>query len=216
MYKILLVDDHDIILDGLKAMIDKIPNYEVVGEAKNGFDAIAKTIEFKPDVIIMDISMPDMNGIEATETIRKKFSKTKILVLTQHDTKEYILQMIRAGADGYLHKNCKKNELLEGIETVLSNNKYFGKNISDISSHTDDLPLNSDTEESDPKAVLSPREIEIIKCIAADMKNQEIADKLFISLRTVETHRRNIMQKLDLKSAVALMKYAVKHGIANL
>ncbi len=216
MHKILLVDDHDIILDGLRAMLINISDMQVIGEAKSGFEAFEKAQELLPDVIIMDISMPEMTGIEATEMIKKNHPDIKIIALTQHESDTYIMQMLNAGADGYLLKNCKKAEFLEAIQTVLNHERYFGKRVSSIL--LDSMLKTQKLEGNVPKKkiILTPREIEIIKYITSDLNNQEIADKLFISLRTVETHRRNIMQKLNVKSVIALVRYAVKHGIAEI
>lgn len=216
MYKILLVDDHEIILDGLSAMFSGLADFKVIGIANNGREAIDKTIELNPDVIIMDISMPILSGIESTRKIKEMYPQIKIIALTQHESDTYIIQMLNAGADGYLLKNCKKNELIEAISSVLNNNRYLGKNVSDILMDTMLKTNKKESIESEDKIVLTPREIEIIKFIADDISNQEIADKLSISLRTVETHRRNIMLKLNVKNAVALVRYAVKNGLAEL
>lgn len=215
MYNILLVDDHDLILDGLRTMLAKANEFRVIGEANSGKEAVEKTSELRPDIVIMDISMPEMSGIEATEIIKRKYQEVKIIALTQHESTDYIMQMLKAGADGYLLKNCKRTELIEAIQTVLRNEKYLGKNVSSILAEGLYQSQNTEPVIPENKIILTPREIEIIKLISTDISNKEIAEKLNISLRTVETHRRNIMLKLNVKNVVALVRYAVKHGIAD-
>ncbi|OFX62065.1 MAG: hypothetical protein A2046_15485 [Bacteroidetes bacterium GWA2_30_7] len=215
--KILLADDHFIITDGIIAMLSQLDEYEIIGEARDGIETIEKVKELNPDILIIDISMPKMNGIEVTKKIRETNNKLKILVLTQHDKKEYVFQMLKAGADGYLLKNSNKNELITALNAISDGNKYFGKKISDIVLNNYVSNNNSQDEEYiQPNVLLTKRELEIIKLIVKDKNNQEIADSLNISLRTVETHRRNIMQKLNVKTVVALVRYALNNNITSL
>ena len=186
---ILIADDHDIIIDGIKSMISSSPNVEIIGEARNGKEAIEKAKTLNPDVILMDISMPEVTGIEATIIITKKFPQIKILALTQHENENYILQMFKAGASGYLLKNSRKAELLEAIECVINGEKYFSNKIAD-------LIASEFYENTEEKVLLTSRERKIIKLVANDLNNHQIVEGLGISLRTVETHRRNIMRKL--------------------
>lgn len=210
---ILIVDDHELIINGIKSMLKNIKHFNIVGEASNGIEAIEKTETFLPDVIIMDISMPLLNGIEACSIIVNKFPNIKILALTQHEDNEYIIQMNKAGAFGYLLKNSKKEEFIEAINTVASGNKYFSRKISELLL-SNIMIQNLATEEINKNEVpLTKREIEIIRKIVNDMSNQKIADDLHISLRTVETHRRNLMQKLNVKSVVSLIKYAAANNL---
>ena len=213
--KILIADDHDLIHNGIKSILRPIKNYKIIGKAMNGEEAIQKAIELKPDIILMDISMPVMNGIEATRIITAKLPDIKILALTQHEENEYVVEILNSGGVGYLLKNSKKNEFVEAIETVLSGKKAFSKKISD--QLISDLVYQTKNKENPEKQEipLTKREIEIIRKIADDMSNQEIADELHISLRTVETHRRNLMQKLNVKTVVALLKYAAQHNIIS-
>lgn len=213
--KILIADDHDLIHNGIKSILRPIKNYKIIGKAMNGEEAIQKAIELKPDIILMDISMPVMNGIEATRIITAKLPDIKILALTQHEENEYVVEILNSGGVGYLLKNSKKNEFVEAIETVLSGKKAFSKKISD--QLISDLVYQTKDKENPEKQEipLTKREIEIIRKIADDMSNQEIADELHISLRTVETHRRNLMQKLNVKTVVALLKYAAQHNIIS-
>ncbi|MEN8224389.1 MAG: response regulator transcription factor [Bacteroidota bacterium] len=211
--RILIADDHDLIHNGIISILRPVKRYKVIGNAKNGREAVMKARELLPDIILMDISMPQMNGIEATKIITKEQPGIKVLALTQHEENEYVVEMLKSGGAGYLLKNSTKNEFVEAIESVLSGNKAFSKKISDqlINGLLDD-----DTNESEEEEVpLTKREIEIIRKIASDMSNQQIADELHISLRTVETHRRNLMQKLNVKTVVALLKYASHHGIIS-
>lgn len=215
--KILLADDHFIITDGIIAMLSQHKEYEIIGEARDGEDTLTKVKELSPDILIVDISMPKINGIDVVKKIRENDSVIKILALTQHDKSEYIMQMLKAGADGYLLKNSNKEELITALKAISEGNKYFGKKISDIIltnyvSHSDI----KNEEPSQTEILLTKREIEIIKLIVKDKSNQEIADNLNISLRTVETHRRNIMQKLNVKTVVALVRYALNKNLTSL
>ncbi len=213
--KILIVDDHQLILNGVTEMLKPIERFRIIGNAMNGEMAIKKAVQLKPDIIFMDISMPVMNGIEATKEIISKMPDVKILALTQHDENAYVAQILKAGAVGYMLKNSRREEFEEAIETVLNGNKYISQEISE--QMLNDLvskQLNPDPE-NDEEIHLTKREIEIIQKIADDMSNQEIADELNISLRTVETHRRNLMQKLKVKTVVALLKYASKRNLIS-
>lgn len=210
---ILIVDDHELIINGIKSMLRSTKDFNIIGEAVNGLDAIKKTENLRPDVIIMDISMPLMNGIEACKIIVNKYPRIKVLALTQHEDNEYIIQMTNAGASGYLLKNSKKDEFIKAIQTVAAGNKYYSSNISELLL-ANLITQNKSADEPDKNDVpLTKREIEIIRKIANDMSNQEIADDLHISLRTVETHRRNLMQKLNAKSVVSLIKYAAANDL---
>jgi len=212
---ILIADDHDLIHNGIRNILRPVKRYKIVGKAINGQEAIDKAIELEPDIILMDISMPVLNGIEATKIIVKKLPGIKILALTQHEENEYVEEIIKSGGAGYLLKNSKKNEFVEAIESVLKGKKVFSEKISEqlISGM---FSGRTESEKADkPEVPLTNREIEIIKKIADDMSNQEIADDLHISLRTVETHRRNLMQKLNAKTVVSLLKYAAQHGIIS-
>lgn len=214
--KIIIVDDHQLIVNGLRAMLEPIEGFSIIGEANDGNEAVSKAIELVPDVIIMDISMPILSGIEATRQILKVYPDIKILALTQHEESEYVVQMINAGGHGYLLKNSRKEEFIEAIFNVFRGEKYFGRKISNLL--LDNLLQDKRTEnrENNKTITLTKREKEITKKIAEEMSNQQIADDLNISLRTVETHRRNIMQKLNVKNAVSLVRYAVQNQLITL
>jgi len=212
---ILIADDHQLILNGITDMLKPYKKYKIVGKAMDGKEAVEKALELKPDIIFMDISMPGLNGIEATKIIVEKLPGIKILALTQHDENEYVLQILNAGGSGYLLKNSKKEEFEEAIESVLKGKKYLSREISDQMINDLLHQHSGRRNEKNEKIHLTKREIEIIQKIADDMSNQEIADELNISLRTVETHRRNLMQKLKVKTVVALLKYASQHNIIS-
>lgn len=212
--RILIADDHQLILNGISDMLRPIKQYKIVGRASNGKEAVEKALLLKPDLIFMDISMPVMNGIEATKIISQKLPLVKILALTQHEEKEYVKQILKSGGSGYLLKNSKKDEFLEAIESVLAGKYYLSKEISE-QMISDIITHEQDNSPENKGVTFTKRETEIIKKIADELSNQEIADELHISLRTVETHRRNIMQKLKVKSVVSLLKYAAQHDIIS-
>ncbi|MBC8320953.1 MAG: response regulator transcription factor [Bacteroidetes bacterium] len=212
--RILIADDHQLILNGISDILRPIKQYKIIGRANNGKEVVEKALLLVPDLIFMDISMPIMNGIEATQIISQKLPSIKIIGLTQHEESEYVKQMLKSGASGYLLKNSKKEEFIEAIESVMSGKRYLSKQISDQMIN-DIFATNPDEKSKQKEVPLTRREKEIIKKIADELSNQEIADDLFISLRTVETHRRNIMQKLKVKSVVSLIKYASQHNIID-
>ncbi|MCF6170839.1 MAG: response regulator transcription factor [Bacteroidales bacterium] len=212
--RILIADDHQLILNGISDMLRPNKEFRIVGRATNGEEAVSKALKLKPDLIFMDISMPIMNGIDATRKIKKKLPAIHILALTQHEEKEYVTQMLKAGGSGYLLKNSKKDEFVEAIELVMNGNHYLSRKVSE--QMISDL-IHSERDNSSPQdeVTLTRREKEIIVKISEELSNQEIAEELHISLRTVETHRRNIMQKLKVKSVVSLLKYAARRKIIS-
>lgn len=211
----MIVDDHNLIINGIKSLLSHINNFEIIGEANDGQQAIDLALQLKPDVIIMDISMPVLSGIEATKAILDKLPETKVIALTQHENSEYVNQILNAGGSGYLLKNSKKEEFVNAINSVCEGRKYFSKNISDLLLN-DLLKNKSSKPKIDKEILLTKREKEIIQKIVNELNNNQIAEELNISLRTVETHRRNIMQKLSIKNVVSLIKYAVSNGIVSL
>lgn len=214
--KILIVDDHQLIINGIKVMIESVEDFQIIGECNDGNSAVELVNKLQPNVIIMDISMPGISGIEATKLILKNNPEIKILALTQHEESEYVLQLLNAGGFGYLLKNSRKEEFIEAIYSVSKGVKYFSKKISNLL--LNNLLETNATENSTvrTKITLTKREREITQKIAEEMSNQQIAEQLNISLRTVETHRRNIMQKLNVKNAVSLVRYAVQHNLVSL
>ena len=203
MIRILLADDHSIIRDGLKSMLASADDIEIVGEAGNGEEVMNFLSSNEVDVILMDISMPLMNGIDTTRMIADYYSKVNVLALSIHEQYDFIKYMINAGAKGYVSKEAEKEEILDAIYTVFSGKKFYSDKIIE--------KLTSETKNN--KSVLTEREKEILKLIAEELSNVEIAERLFLSVRTVDTHRRNIIQKLDVKNTAGMVKYAVKLGL---
>lgn len=214
--RIMLTEDHQILRDGVKALIAS-ENIEITGEASSGMEMWKLLETAQPDIILMDISLPDVSGIELTKLLSERYPSIKVLILSMFTDENFINQAIKAGAKGYLHKNTTREEMLIAIDTVYSGNDFYSDNISKIilKSYIEKAKLNSE-EVLDPHEVLSKREIEILKMFAEGFINKEIADRLFISIRTVESHKNHIMQKLNLKTQVELVKYAIRHNLINI
>jgi DNA-binding NarL/FixJ family response regulator len=214
--RIILTEDHQILRDGVKALIAS-ENIEITGEASTGAELIKLLEKSQPDIILMDISLPDTSGIELTRIISERYPSVKVLILSMYTDESFISQAIRAGAKGYLHKNTTREEMLIAIETVYSGKDFYSDNISKIilKSYIDKAKMNV-AEEVNPHELLSKREIEILIMFAEGFINKEIADRLFISIRTVESHKNHIMQKLNLKTQVELVKYAIRHSMINI
>lgn len=214
--KIILTEDHQLLRDGIKALIAS-ENIEIIGEASTGA-GLWKLMEYtQPDIILMDISLPDISGIELTRTLSERYPEVKVLILSMFTDESFINQAIKAGAKGYLHKNTTREEMLIAIDTVYSGSEFYSDNISKIilKSFVDKAKKNGE-DFSNPHEILSKREIEILKMFAEGFINKEIADRLFISIRTVESHKNHIMQKLNLKTQVELVKYAIRHNLINI
>ncbi|WP_159517801.1 response regulator [Sunxiuqinia indica] len=208
--EIVLVDDHKILRDGLKNVIEKIANMKVVGEADNGREALELCSKLKPKVVVMDIAMPGLNGIEATRQIVKENPECKIIALSMHSNKRFVTGMFNAGAFGYILKDADASELIKAINTVIANKKYVCNKISEVA--INELINNSEEEETD----LSQREKEILQLIAEGKSSKEIGTILFLSSKTVDTHRKNIMDKLELRTLPELTKYAIRSGLTSL
>jgi two-component system response regulator NreC len=208
--KILLAEDHRIMREGLKRMIDEQPNMEVVGEADDGVEAWQKACELKPDLILMDVSMPHMNGADATSKIRELCPQVKVIALTAHRASAYLSQMLKAGASGYVLKQAAFDELLDAILTVSKGGRYLDRASQEVMVNA---PPENVTWKGDPQGrPLSEREIQVISLVANGYTNKEIANKLAISVKTVESHKANSMQKLDLKSRAEIVDYARFRG----
>ena len=205
---IVLVDDHQILRDGLKNLIQQKANMHVVGEASDGREAIKQCKKLTPDVVVTDISMPGLNGIEATKQILKNQPEIKIIGLSMHANKKFIQAMFNAGGYAYLLKDGDSNELITAITTVMQQKKYLSKNINQ-----EYLLFLKDT--SDLKK-LSPRETEVLQLIAEGKSSKEIGELLFLSSKTIDVHRNNLMKKLDLFTIPELTKYAIREGITSL
>ncbi|WP_191600014.1 response regulator transcription factor [Marinomonas algicola] len=199
--KLLLVDDHVLVLDGLQARLELEDHIEVIGTACNGLEALNQADKLKPDVVLMDVSMPVLNGLEATKRFREEQPLVKILILSMHYEKEYILSLIQSGANGYVLKDVSSEELVQAITTVHQGGTYFSSGAS--------AALFTDTLTTKQKEPLTKREISVLKEVATGLSNKEIAQSLNISVRTVETHRQNIKNKLEIHSSAGLIKYAL-------
>ena len=211
--KVLLADDHNIVRDGLRKLLDQEVGIEVVGEADTGRKTVSLAQELLPDVVVMDITMPDLNGIEATSKIKKKVSSTKVLCLSMHTDKRFVMAVIRAGASGYLLKDCPFEELSRAIHTVARNEIYLSSQIAHYV--VDESMARSKLKVSSAYTVLTPREREIIQLIAEGKNTKTIALALGISVKTVEAHRRKIMKKLKIHSIAELTKYAISEGLTS-
>ncbi|MBK7999532.1 MAG: response regulator transcription factor [Verrucomicrobia bacterium] len=213
--RLLLVDDHPIVLDGIKSHLCAQPEFEVVGDASNGQDALRKAKLTLPDVILMDISMPHMNGLEAIGHIRKQVPNAKVLILTMHESKEYIAQVVRSGARGYMLKDSAPAELVSAIKAVHNGEVYFSPSVSKVlvQEMTDGTRRAANGAEQQP---LTDREREVLSLIAEGLLNKQIADRLGIGVRTIETHRERIMRKLDIHTVAGLTKYAIARGMTSM
>lgn len=210
--RILLADDHAILRTGLRLMLSSVPNLEVVGEATNGKEALSKADELTPDLVIMDITMPEMNGIEATQELKRHHPKTKVLMLTMHENEELLFRTVQAGGSGYVLKKSADNELLDAIYQVMRGETFLRPDMA--KQVMQDYLERVDTgEETQSYEDLTDREREVLRYLAEGMTNKQVAEKLVLSIRTVETHRMRIMDKLGLKGRAALVTYAKRHGI---
>jgi two-component system nitrate/nitrite response regulator NarL len=210
--RILIADDHAILRDGLKMALKTDPAMEVIGEAENGEIAVKLEQELHPDIIVMDVDMPKMNGIEAVRAIKKNNPDAKVLMLTMHDKESYIVDSISAGAAGYIYKMADMDEFINAVKTVACGKEYFNEKVSQTIMSNYIKSVQKKEEDGERHFALTNREIEIVKLIAAGLTSQEIAEKLFISYFTVGKHRKNIMKKLELKNTAELVRYAMKEG----
>jgi len=213
-YSVIIAEDHTILREGLRALLASQQDLKVVGEAQDGREAIRRVQDSSPDVILMDLSMPRMNGLDAIKEIKKTNPGTKIIALTVHKTEEYVLATLQAGADGYVLKDATHSELVMAIMNVLDGNRYLSPGISErvIDGYLEGRKALKSQSAWD---TLTQREREILKLIAEGHKNKDIADYLCISLKTVEKHRTNLMNKLDLHNVAALTALAIEKGLIS-
>lgn len=207
--RIVIVDDHQVVLDGFIARLEIEPEIEVVGTASNGLEALDAVRQHKPDVVLMDISMPIMNGIEATRLIKEEFPESKVLMLTMHDNREYIMKVMQEGAVGYMLKEISAEKMVQAIKTVNQGSTYFCESVTQTLFTQEIVPA---AQRANP---LSRREEAVLKLVAQGHSSKKIATLLDISYRTVETHRHNIKHKLDLHSTAELAKYAFEQGLVQ-
>jgi DNA-binding NarL/FixJ family response regulator len=211
---IVLADDHTILREGLKVLLSADPKFKIIGEAEDGREAVRCVEKMNPDLMLMDLSMPRMSGMEAIREIKKRYPGTKIIALTVHKTEEYLHTTLQAGADGYVLKDATHDELVLAIKNVMKGKSYLSPGVSEkvIEGY---LERKEGVIPDSPWETLSQREREVLKLIAEGYKNKEIAEDLCISLKTVEKHRANLMKKLDLHNAAALTVYAMQRGLVN-
>jgi len=212
--RILLADDHKIIRDGLRSLIEKHPEMEVVGEAENGRTTVKLAQELEPDVVIMDISMPDLNGIDATQQIVADVPDVKVIALSMHSDKRFVVGMFKAGACGYLLKDCAFDELEQAINTVLSDQTYLSPKIATVV--IKNYVPHVSAQNTSAFSILSAREREVLQLLAEGKSTKQIASDLYLSIKTIETYRQKIMDKLDIHNLADLIKFAIREGLTSL
>jgi DNA-binding NarL/FixJ family response regulator len=217
---VLVADDHTIVRRGLVSLLSLAEGIRVVGEAADGRAAVERCLELDPDVVLMDINMPLLNGLEATHRIKKEAPHIRILVLSAHDNEEYIMQVIRSGANGYLLKNSSAEDLFSAIRSVHTGHAFFSPSVSRVILESYLKASGSSEDPGDgrtvPESCLTSREREILQLVAEGKTHQQVADLLHISVRTVDTHCNNIMKKVDIHDSAGLATYAIKNGIVIL
>ncbi len=213
--RIHLADDHQVLIDGLSNLLQTVSNFEVAGTSLDGTTVYDDVVEDNANVLILDISMPKKDGIETLKEFNEKQLPCKVIILSSYDDLKIIKEVMKLGAKGYLTKNCAGENIIEAVEAVYQGQEYFSDAVREkiFNSFMDSPKLNHNAITENP--ILSPREIEIIILIALEYSGKEISEKLFISSHTVETHRKNIMKKLNIKSTIGLVKYALKNNLIN-
>ncbi len=212
MIRIILADDHQIVLDGLKMLIHEEENIHLVGEAINGKEVISILERESVDIAVLDVEMPVMNGIEASEIIQERFPNTKILILTMYNDQTFIRKLIEIGASGYILKNKGKEELVEAIKDIDNGKTYFGREVTNTLISGIQTVVKNKPKKEIP---LTKREVDVVKLIADGMSTPQIADTLFIAHSTVETHRRNLIDKTGVPNSKALIKWAIRNGYSE-
>ena len=213
--RVLIVDDHTVVRDGICTLLALAGDIEVAGEAADGREALEKVGKLLPDVVLTDMAMPVMNGLEAIRRIRKEFPEIKILVLTQYDDKEHVFPAIQAGANGFISKTAASSELMSGIRAVFAGESYLSPSIAKLFVE-DYQQLALTQEKTDPYEQLTDRERDVLKLIVEGYKTREIAETLSITPKTVEGHRTSLMRKLGIHSTLELVKYAIRRGIVSM
>ncbi len=212
--RILIVDDHSITREGLKVLLNKTENFEVVAEAENGRAAISLTRKLQPDVVVMDINMPHLNGVDASRQILSELPQTRIIALSMYSDKSYVRGMLKSGVSGYLLKNCAFEELSGAIDTVMRGQTYLSPKISEIVRK--EFVKMMTTEEIGTTELLTDKEREVLQLIAEGRKTKEIAERLHISVKTVEARRSKIMEKLNINNVAGLTKFAIREGLTSI
>jgi DNA-binding NarL/FixJ family response regulator len=213
--KVLVVDDHTIVRDGICALLALVGDIEVVGEAVNGSEAMKMVAQLQPDVVLMDIAMPIMGGLEATRRITREYPKTKVLVITQHDDKEYVFPVLESGASGLISKAAASSELASGIRSVNKGDSFLSPSVAKLLVENYQQTA-GERNQQDPYNQLTEREREVLKLLAEGFSTQEMADMLVITRKTVEGHKTNLMTKLGIHNRIDLVKYALRRGIITI
>lgn len=216
-YSLLVVDDHQLVLDGLVSIVSELNGFEIKGSARNGKEGIQLANLLNPDIILMDIDMPVMNGLEATRRIKAENPESKIIILTMHNEASLIKKVMDIGADGYLLKNSDREEFHNALCSVSKGKSYFSAEVTQsllnpTKSNKSNFEISQDTLQL---STLTEREIDVLKLIAEGLSNKEIGEQLFISHRTVDTHRTNLMRKLDVHNIAGLIKFSIKNGLVS-
>ncbi|MBI3004966.1 MAG: response regulator transcription factor [Ignavibacteriales bacterium] len=211
--RILLVDDHPIVLSGLRNALSTHPRFEIVGEASDGMKAVELAKEHQPDIVLMDISLPGMNGLEATKVLKKEVKKSKVVILTMHDNKEYVLEIIRCGAWGYLLKDTSPAELARAIERIYKGETFFSPSVSQI--FIDSYVKQSGKIKRQDVKQLTQRETRIVSLFGYGLGRKEIAHRMRLSVRTVDSYRWRIMKKLRMRRVADLIRFAIKEGFVD-
>ena len=221
--RILIADDHDVVRSGLRMLLRTAEEFSVVGEAADGEEAVRLVGKLKPDIAFMDISMPKLDGIEATKIIKQNTADTKVIILTVHEDEEYAFHVLRAGASGYLLKNASKKEIFEAVRSAMAGERFFSPGISKLivdgfMKRANEGNTHNHAEEKKDAAAgqqLTKRELEVLQYIAEGYTNRQIAETLFLSFRTVNTHRANLMQKLNIHDTAGLVRHAISLGLVK-
>lgn len=210
--RILIADDHQMFIDGLKALLKREKELLVIGEVSSGLHALEFISHTQPDLLITDISMPGMNGVELTRWVKQHYPEVKVLVVTMYNDREIVNEILMSEAEGYILKNTGKQELINAIKRIANDSTYYSSEVLNIMMTR--LKKQKNIEKN--TALLTPREVEIVKLIMEELSSEEIADKLFISKRTVDTHRKNIIQKTNTRTIVGLLKFAIENNLTEI
>lgn len=211
MIKIVIADDHQMFIDGIRSLLAGNSSLQIVAEAHNGSEALQAIVQQQANLVLLDVNMPVMDGLSALKELKEKHPAVKVIMLTMHNSSDHIQKLLKAGADGYILKNTGKEELSLGIETVMRGKSFFSREVTEV------IMENLQGKKSRAQTVteLTARETEVLKLIVKELTTHEIAEQLFISPNTVETHRKNLISKLNVKNVAGLVKYALQHGLAD-
>jgi DNA-binding NarL/FixJ family response regulator len=212
---VFIVEDHTLVRSGIRALLQAAPNLNVVGEASNGRDAVEMIQQLKPDLVLMDVAMSELNGIDAARQVHIALPSARIIMLSMHEDRQYVFESLKAGATGYVLKSAAFQDLIAAIDTVMSNRNYISPGLSDVVMN-DYIRRAQGEEQATEVGRLSGREREVLQLIAEGKSSAEVGDLLHISVRTVDTHRHNIMTKLEIHSIAGLTKFAIRHGLCVL